>query len=70
MEVARVASDAQSIVQRENVIVDKTRIEELKRKCDDSAHDRGLLRAELDVAARALGPRVDGEHPEILMFTD
>ena len=30
----------------------------------------GTLRAELDVAARALVPRIDGEHPEIIMLID
>eukprot|EP00972_Heterocapsa_arctica_P068326 10094932-Heterocapsa_arctica.AAC.1 len=33
-------------------------------------HDRGVLRAELDVAARTLVPRIDGEQPEILMLAD
>eukprot|EP00972_Heterocapsa_arctica_P054454 8023348-Heterocapsa_arctica.AAC.1 len=55
-EAARSASEAQSSVQRESIIADKTLIEELKRKCDMNDHDCGTLRAELDVAMRTREP--------------
>eukprot|EP00972_Heterocapsa_arctica_P022797 3355894-Heterocapsa_arctica.AAC.1 len=38
-EAAHVPSEAQTSVQREIIIADKTLIEELKRKCDASDHD-------------------------------
>eukprot|EP00972_Heterocapsa_arctica_P070889 10472940-Heterocapsa_arctica.AAC.1 len=69
-DAASLASEAQSSVQRENIIADKTLIEELKRKCDMNDDDCGQLRAELDVAARTLVPRIDGERPEIIMLID
>eukprot|EP00972_Heterocapsa_arctica_P016466 2430280-Heterocapsa_arctica.AAC.1 len=58
-EDARVASETQNGVQRENIIADKTPIEELQRKCETSDHDRGLLKAELEVASRTMVPRTN-----------
>eukprot|EP00972_Heterocapsa_arctica_P080137 11812054-Heterocapsa_arctica.AAC.1 len=37
---ARVTADAQIIVQRESALVDKMTTDDLKRKCEESDHDR------------------------------
>eukprot|EP00972_Heterocapsa_arctica_P102006 15029879-Heterocapsa_arctica.AAC.1 len=69
LEAARSASEALSCVQRESIVVDKTLIEELTWKCSSNDHDCKTLTAELDVL-RTHDPRVNGEHPDIVMLVD
>eukprot|EP00972_Heterocapsa_arctica_P021029 3097075-Heterocapsa_arctica.AAC.1 len=40
-------------------------IDDLKRKCEETEHDRGQLKLELENTLRTTGPRIDSEHPEI-----